>query len=345
MNRKGPAVSDFRSDTVTLPTEEMRRSVFAAELGDDVLGGDPTVERLQQMAAELTGKEAALFVASGTMANLLAVTSHCRAGDEVILGEGSHIFNNEGGGSARIGGVQLRTLPDPDGCFDPERIAAAVRRPDLHHPRTRLICTEDTHNGAGGVVVPLERLWRIRQVASEHELPVHLDGARIFHAAVASAVPVREIAATADTVSFCLSKGLCCPAGSLLCGPRDLVEQARRLRKVLGGGMRQVGFLAAPGIVALEKMIDRLAADHRRARRLAESLAELPGLELDLARVQTNIVYLTVTGLPVSRLVEALRREGVACLVLGQKLRLVTHHDIGDDDVERAVAAFRKVLA
>lgn len=337
-------IADFRSDTVTLPTPEMRRSVLDAPLGDDVIGTDPTVERLQHHAAALLGKEAALFVSSGTMGNLLAVSCHCSPGDEVILGEGCHIFNNEAGGSARIAGVQLHPVPDPGGQLDLERVVAAIRTPDVHHPRTRLVCTENTHNSAGGVVVPLAHLRSVQQVARDHGLRVHLDGARLFHAAVASGVPAREYADTADSVTFCLSKGLCCPAGSLLCGSRDFVERARRLRKMLGGGMRQLGFLAAPGIVALETMIERLADDHRRARRLAEGLAALPGVQLDLASVQTNIVYLTSSALPAAEVVERVGLEGIACLVLDGRIRLVTHHDIEDADIDQAIAAFRKVL-
>jgi threonine aldolase len=335
---------DLRSDTVTQPTAAMRRSVLDAELGDDAVSVDPTVERLQDLAATLLGKEAALFVTSGTMANLLAVATHCQPGDEVILGEGCHIFNNEGGGSARVAAAQLRPLPDPGGRLDPEQIRQAIRPPDIHKPVSRLVCTENTHNGAGGVVVPLEHLQAVGAVAREAGLLVHLDGARIFNAAVASGTPASQFAATADSVAFCLSKGLCCPAGALLCGTRAFVTRARRLRKVLGGGMRQVGFLAAPGLVALETMIDRLAEDHRRARRLAEVVAALPGARIDLAAVQTNIVYFAHARLPAREVVQRLADAGVEALAFGPRVRLVTHHDIGDEELERACLALQRVL-
>ncbi|MBN1944545.1 MAG: aminotransferase class I/II-fold pyridoxal phosphate-dependent enzyme [Bradymonadales bacterium] len=337
-------ISDFRSDTVTRPTEAMRRSVLTADLGDDVLGCDPTVERLQRLAAEIIGMEAALFVTSGTMGNLLALCTHCSAGDEVILGESAHIILHEVGGMARIAHAMPRTLPNPKGRLDWRQVEAAIRSEDIHHPRTALICTENTHEASGGSVVPLEDLGKVQEVARRHGLPVHLDGARIFNASVASGVSVRDFAATADSLTFCLSKGLCCPAGSLLCGSRAFIAQARKMRKLLGGGMRQLGFLAAPGIIALETLVDRLAEDHRRARQLAEGIAGMPGVQLDLDGVQTNIVYLRVITMPAQRLQQRLEERGIYSLALEDRLRLVTHRDVDDGDVERAIAAFRVVL-
>lgn len=339
-----PSFSDFRSDTVTHPTEAMRRSVLDAALGDDVIGADPTVIALQERAADLCGMEAAVFVASGTMANLVALACHCQPGDEVILGRSCHIFNNEAGGIARIVGASPHTLDDDDGLLPLAGIEGAIRADREHHARTRLVCTESTHNAAGGVVVPLEHLRAIRTLARSRGLGVHLDGARLFNASVASGAPVRDIAATADSVSFCLSKGLSCPGGSLLVGERDFIREARRVRKVLGGGMRQVGFLAAPGLVALEQGIDRLAEDHARCRTLAEGIAHLPGIRVDLERVQTNILYIVVECMPAQALVDELAQRKVACMALTGRVRLVTHRQVTDADVQRAIDAFCEIL-
>jgi len=335
---------DLRSDTVTQPTAAMRRSVLDAELGDDAVSVDPTVERLQDLAATLLGKEAALFVTSGTMANLLAVATHCQPGDEVILGEGCHIFNNEGGGSARVAAAQLRPLPDPGGRLDPEQIRQAIRPPDIHKPVSRLVCTENTHNGAGGVVVPLEHLQAVGAVAREAGLLVHLDGARIFNAAVALGVPAREIAQHADSVTFCLSKGLSAPVGAVILGPKPFIEAGRKLRQMLGGTTRQGGVVAAAGLVGVRTMVSRLAEDHACARLLAARLREIPGLAVPSP--QTNIVqtYTAGLGAPAARIASLLAEQKV--MVLPQRpdmLRWLTHRHVGREDVEEAAAVMRKV--
>lgn len=338
-----PRRVDLRSDTVTQPTEAMRLASFEAELGDDVLGDDPTVTQLQERAAALVGKEAALLVPSGTMANLVALCCHTQPGDEVILGERCHIILHEAGGMARIAGLMPHPLPDPGGALDPEAVRAAVRSDDIHHPRSRLICVENTHEASGGRVVPLPVLRALQTVAREEGLALHMDGARVFNAAAACGAPVAEIASCADSLSFCLSKGLCCPVGSLLCGDSAFIARALRIRKLLGGGMRQVGVLAAPGLVALETMVSRLSEDHARARRLAEGLRTIPGVRLVPAEVQTNVVYVQVTQGRAEDLERALQRRGVLALALGQRMRFVTHHGIADADIDYALAVLREL--
>ncbi len=340
-------VIDLRSDTVTHPTETMREAMYRAEVGDDVFGDDPTVNRLERMAAERLGKEAALFVASGTMGNLVALLTHCGRGDEVILGDRSHTFLFEQGGMAALGGITPRPLPNrPDGTLDLEGIAGAIRGDDIHFPRTRLLCLENTHNMCNGTPLTVEYTEAAARMAHEHGLRVHLDGARVFNAAAALGVDVRELVRPVDSVMFCLSKGLCAPVGSLLCGGGEFIAEARRARKVVGGGMRQAGVLAAAGIVALEKMTERLAEDHRRAKRLAEGLAELG---FDVPPVSTNIVYFALgEGMKVTpeEVVEGLAERGV--LLLGReggRFRAVTHYWIGDEEVERALAAMAAVVA
>ena len=285
-------VVDLRSDTVTKPTPEMRRAMAEAEVGDDVFGEDPTVARLERLAAERLGKEAGLFVTSGTQGNQVSVMAHTQRGDEILLDENSHIFNYEVGAPAILSAVQTRTLRGRHGILDPGEVRDAVRPPNIHHPRNTLICLESTHNRGGGTVYPLETLREIRRIAAERGLGVHLDGARLFNACVATGTPVHEAAAQADSVSFCLSKGLGAPVGSVVTGTRAFIDRARRARKMLGGGMRQAGVIAAAGIVALETMVDRLREDHANARLLAEGLARLPGVTIDLDLVQTNIVIL-----------------------------------------------------
>jgi len=341
-------VIDLRSDTVTLPTEAMREAMRRAEVGDDVFGEDPTVNRLQELAAKKLQKEAALFVASGTMGNLVGVLSHTSRGDEVILEEASHIYNYEVAGMAALGGLQARPLKGTYGILDPEDVRKAIRSPNIHHPRTGLICLESTHNRGGGTFYPLGTLKAIADVAREAGIPVHLDGARLFNAAVASGVPAAEFAASADSVTFCLSKGLSAPVGSLLVGSAAFIERARRFRKMLGGGMRQAGVLAAAGIVALETMVERLKLDHENARLLAEGLAELPGIEIDLKRVQTNIVIFDVHAAKISapRLVQELEGEGIRLHLIAQdSIRAVTHKDVDREDILLTLQAIRKRLA
>ena len=331
---------DLRSDTVTLPSAAMRRAMAQAEVGDDVYGEDPTVARLQGLAAGMLGKEAALFVPSGTMSNLLALLSHCGRGDEYIAGQQAHIYRWEGGGGAIFGGIQPQPLDfEADGTLDLAEVCAAVKPPDHHHAVTRLLCLENTQ---GGRVLPLDYLDRAKQCARSHGLALHLDGARVFNAAVRLQVPVGEIASRFDSVSVCLSKGLGAPVGSLLCGSSELIGKAHRWRKVAGGGMRQSGVLAAAGIYALENNIERLAEDHENARRLAAGLAAIEGLAVTPAN--TNILFVTPPAGSGARLREAVAAEGIL-LGGGDTLRLVTHLDVTAQGVERAVAAFRRFFS
>ena len=344
-----PRVIDLRSDTVTLPTPVMRRAMFEAELGDDVYGEDPTVNRLEAMAAERLGKEAGLFVPSGTMANLACLLAHCQRGDEAIMGHLSHTFLFEAGGSAAVGGIHPRTVRNqPDGTLDLDEVEGAIRSADNpHYPRTRLVCLENTHNRCSGAVLSPSYMAAVRQLADRHELAVHLDGARIFNAAVALGVPPAALSQPADSISFCLSKGLSAPVGSLICGSKTFIHDARRQRKLLGGGMRQAGILAAAGIVALETMIDRLAEDHDNARRLAVGLAALPGILLDMERIRTNIVIfeLEASAPGPSEFVSGLAGHNVKLGAIGgRRLRAVTHHGIEASDIDRAVAVAEAVL-
>ncbi len=334
----------------------MRRAMAEAEVGDDVFGDDPTVARLEAESARLFGKEAAVFLPSGTMANLVALLVWCRPGDEAIVEERSHSFNSEQGGGARFAGVQLRPLRgDERGCLDPGQVAATVRggpgssaTERMHQPRTSLVAIENTHNFAGGRVQPLERVRALVAVARERGLKVHLDGARIWNAVVATGVGAAAWAEPCDSILFSLSKGLCCPAGSVLVGGRGFVDEARRARKVLGGGMRQVGVLAAPGLVALKDMVARLADDHANARALAEGLARVSGIDVDPAAVDTNIVIVRLapaSAVSHARFAERMRERGVLCVALGALgVRFVTHHDVTREDVERAVAAAREAV-
>ena len=340
-------VIDLRSDTVTLPTPAMREAMYRAEVGDDVFGEDPTVNRLEAMAAERMGKEAALFVVSGTMANLVSLLTHCGRGHEIIVGDLAHTFLYEQGGSAALGGIHVHTLRNqPDGTLDLQEIEGAIRADNIHFPRTRLICLENTHNRCGGVPLTPEYTDAVGDLARRHGLAVYLDGARIFNAAVALGVDVRELTRGVDTVSFCLSKGLCAPVGSLVCGTRDFIAEARRNRKIVGGGMRQAGIIAAAGIVALEQMVDRLAEDHENARRLALGLAEIPGISIDPAQVRTNIVIFDlVAERPTpAEFAARLSADGVKVLALGERIRLVTHHGIDAADIDKALVAIRKVM-
>ncbi len=338
---------DLRSDTVTWPTPEMRAAMAAAEVGDDVFGDDPTVNRLQALAAERLGKEAALFVPSGTMGNLAAILAHCGRGDEVILGDQSHTFVYEQGGIAALGGIVPHTLPNqPDGTLDLNAIEAAIRPDNIHFPRTRLICLENTHNLCGGAPLTAEYTRAVAELAHRRGLKLHIDGARIFNAAAALGVDVHALVAEADSVTFCLSKGLGAPVGSVICGPADFIAEARRMRKVLGGGMRQAGVLAAAGIVALETMPQRLHEDHRRAQRLASGLAALPGITVMPA--PTNIVYFELA--PTLRvnaitLTKKLKSRGILILARdAHRLRAVTHHWISDADIELTLQAIEEIL-
>ena len=337
---------DLRSDTVTLPTADMLRAMTSAPLGDDVFRDDPTVNRLEETAAERMGKEAALFVASGTMGNLLGLLVSARHGQEVIADANSHVFLNEAAGAATVGGIQVRQVPTERGVLSPAQVLAALRpTDDVHQPLSAAVMIENTHNWHGGVTWSLEELQRIFETTRSNGLAVHLDGARIFNAAVAIGADVRAIAQYADTVSFCLSKGLCCPVGSIVCGPAEKIGAARRWRKMLGGGMRQAGVLAAAGLVALETMVDRLADDHRSARSLAEGLAEVDGIECDLSRVETNIVYFRLKNMDAASFVTACSDQGLRGGAYGSDLiRFVTHHGITPADVGKALVICREAL-
>jgi threonine aldolase len=341
-------IVDLRSDTVTLPTPAMRQAMFEAELGDDVYGEDPTVNRLEALAAGRLGKEAAMFVPSGTMGNLSSLLTHCGRGDEAIMGDVAHTFLFEAGGSAALGGIHPRTLPNqPDGTLKIEDIEAAIRPDNPHYPRTRLVCLENTHNRCGGAVLKPEYMAQVRALADRYGLAIHLDGARLFNAAVALGVETSVLARDADSVTFCLSKGLSAPVGSLVCGSHEFVQGARRMRKILGGGMRQAGVLAAAGIVALETMVDRLADDHANARRLARGLAALPGVVLNLEQVQTNIVIFALAAEAISpqALAAGLAQQGIKLSPIGgRRLRAVTHYGIDAEDIDRTLEAARSVL-
>ncbi len=337
---------DLRSDTVTLPPPEMRKAIAEAKLGDDVFRDDPTVNRLEEMAAEVMGKEAALFTTSGTQSNLTAMLSHCQRGSEVILGDESHIVHYEVGGAFALGGLGLRTVPnDEQGRLDLAQARHTIRSRDVHFPVTSLICVENTHNRCGGTVLSEDDLAAVRALADEHDLPVHLDGARLLNAALALGVPASQLAQYADSVAFSLCKGLACPVGSVLCGGGEFIRRARQFRKMLGGGMRQAGIIAAAGVYALESMVDRLADDHENARVLSDGLSSVPGVALAPAP-QSNIVFFTVEGWDQGELERRLGAQGVLCLSEGDgRIRMVTHCGIDDGDVEQAVAIVRSLVA
>ncbi len=328
---------DLRSDTVTRPTAAMRRAMAEAEVGDDVYGEDPTVNRLEATVAELAGFEAGLFVPSGTMGNQVAVAVHVGRGHEVVIPEGAHVYEYEPGSMAVISGAVPRFVRAPRGLPDPADVEAAIHGRG-HQAPTGLVVLENTHNTAGGTVLPLAAVSEVQAVARRNGLPVHLDGARAFNAAVALGVDVAAVCAGFDTASLCLSKGLGAPVGTVMVGSREHVEEAHRYRKLLGGGMRQAGVLAAACLVAVTEGPGGLAADHARARRLAEGLAGLPGIEVDLTSVQTNIVYFAVRGYSAADLAARCAREGVSFNAMGiARCRLVTHHQVGDEDVDRAL--------
>ncbi len=340
---------DMRSDTVTRPTAGMRDAMMRAKVGDDVLGDDPSVNALQEQAAALFGKEAALFVPSGTMANQVCIRTHTEPGDEIIVEATSHIFLYEGGGFAALSGVSAHCVPAPLGLLGAEHVRAAVRAPGSrsHYPVSKLLCVENTANRSGGTVYNVAQLDALESVAREYGLRTHLDGARVMNAAVALGVPVASIAAQFDSISFCLSKGLGCPVGSLILGSQAFVDRAHRFRKMFGGGMRQSGFMAAAGLYALEHHIDRLAEDHRRARSWAEAARALPGVEVDMETVQTNMVYVDVsgTGQEAAVVAQRLHEAGVwMSAVSATSLRAVFHLDIDDEGMARSLEAFKKAV-
>jgi threonine aldolase len=341
-------VIDLRSDTVTLPTPEMREAIAHAELGDDVYGEDPTVNRLQEMAASLTGKQAALLVASGTMANLIALMVHCPRGRKAIVGSKAHTYIYEAGGGSAIGGIVMVPVGNLEtGALDLSELEHELATPpDAHFAQPALVALENTHNNCGGVAVPASHMADAAALARRHRVAVHLDGARIFNAAIALETDAATLAGYADSVSFCLSKGLSCPVGSLLCGSRDFIAQAHRVRKLLGGGMRQAGIIAAAGIVALETMVNRLAEDHQNARALAQGLALIAGLTVPSVARRTNMVVFEVDGdaALARRFATGLKERGVLISPRGgSEFRAVTHYGIGADDIGRAVAMAAQV--
>ena len=342
---------DLRSDTVTHPSPAMREAMYRAEVGDDVYGEDPTVNQLEELAASLLGKEAALFVASGTMGNAVAMLTHCRRGDEIVMGDRSHTYLYEVGGPARLNGSPTRPVPTlADGTLDRERLARAFQGDDVHEARTGLLCLENTHNMVGGRVLSAETLRELAAPARARDLPVHMDGARVFNAAVALGIPVSTLAAEVDSVQFCLSKGLSAPVGSMVVGSRAFVEKGRRIRKLLGGGMRQAGILAAAGIIGLTEMVERLADDHANAKRLAEGLAAIPGITIAPETVETNILFFGVraddgTAADVTPMVTVAAQSGV--LLSGGddgRIRAVTHYGIGEADIDRALTVLAEAM-
>ncbi|MCP4747559.1 MAG: low-specificity L-threonine aldolase [Desulfobacteraceae bacterium] len=339
---------DLRSDTVTCPTEAMYNAMATAEVGDDVFGEDPTVNRLEALAAEKLGKQAALFAASGTMANLICQMVHCQRGDEMIVGDKAHIFYYEQGGSAAIAGIHPRTAPNqPDGSIDLEDIEAAVRTDNVHFPRSRLIALENTHNRCYGTPLTVEYMKQVVDLAQRLNLKIHVDGARIFNAAAALNVSVAKLVDRVDSVCFCLSKGLAAPVGSMVCGSADFIKEARRARKVLGGAMRQAGVLAAAGLVALNDMAGRLVQDHENAATLAARLNRLPGLDIDLEKVKSNIVYVRITAghLTAAQVVQRLAKKGVRVLALDKyRIRIVTHYHITKKAVLKTADIFARVI-
>jgi len=338
---------DMRSDTVTLPTEKMRRAMYEAKLGDDVYGEDPTVNELEQLAASMLKKETALFTSSGTMSNLLAVLTHTHPGDEVILGGEAHIFWSEVGGAAALGGVIMRTVANNEhGQMDLNMVEGAIRPKNIHYPQNSLLCLENTHGRCGGVVLTPDYTSAISDIAHAHDLRVHLDGARIFNAAIALDTPASELAKPVDSVCLCLSKGLSAPVGSLLCGTSDFVERARKWRKMIGGGMRQAGVIAAAGIVALREGVNRLAEDHSNAKRLADGLSHIPGITTCPERTQTNIVmFESPSNVPISEFIRQLDTQGIKVLYRGGlRFRAVTHRTITESDIDEALEGIGQIV-
>ena len=346
-------IVDLRSDTLTLPTPAMREAMARAEVGDDVWGEDPTVQRLEATAAARLGKEAGLFVASGTMGNLVSVVAHTQAGQEVVLDLDSHIYNYEVAGGTVVGSVQMRPVKTERGFLTPEQVQEALRPANIHIPPTGLVCLENTHNRHGGTCCAPEQIAAVAAVAHAAGVPVHMDGARLFNAAVALEREPREFAQPVDSLTFCLSKGLGAPVGSVVCGSAAFIERAKRIRKMVGGGMRQAGILAAAGLISLDRMVDRLAEDHVHARTLAEAVAAMPGLVVDLASVQTNIVIIRVdrgdrprSTAAAEELVKGCAARKVKIHAMGPAaIRCVTHKDVDAEDIRRAVDAFRELTA
>jgi threonine aldolase len=338
---------DLRSDTVTQPTPEMREVMFNTEVGDDVFGEDPTINALQKKITQLTGKEAALFVASGTMGNQVSINTHTQPGDEIIVENNSHIFNYECGSPALLSGVQVMPLPGFRGSFTVEQVEEVIRPDNVHHPKTALICIENTHNRAGGTIFPYENIKQVSAFACEHNLKMHLDGARLWNASIATGIPISDYAQYFDSVSLCFSKGLGAPVGSIIAGSQEFIDRARYYRKAYGGGMRQAGILAAAAIYAVNNHFERLAEDHRRAKMLAEFIETLSEVEFDPETVQTNIIIFDIrkTGIDGQKFVDLLAQESVKMISFARtKIRAVTNLNISDLDIEQSIAALKKVF-
>ena len=338
---------DLRSDTVTKPTPAMRKAMAEAEVGDDVFGEDPTVNLLQEKVANLLGKEAALFVPSGTMGNQLSIKSHTEPGDEVIIESSSHPYNFEGGAGAALSGIQFQCLRGVRGILDASQIEEAIRPADHHFPVTKLVCLENTHNRGGGSIFPLEKMAEIYRLAKSKALLVHLDGARLWNASAATGIKPHEYAQWADSVSVCLSKGLGAPIGSLVAGSELFIDRVHRFRKMFGGGMRQVGIIAAAGIYALDHHFERLKEDHQNAKRLGVGLKEFKGVSIDPRHVETNILIFDVanTRMTALQVAEAMKKQGILIHAVGKaQIRLVTHLDVTAEDIEKALNAFKKIL-
>lgn len=334
-----PEKIDLRSDTVTKPTTEMREAMRDAEVGDDVMKEDPTVNRLERIAAGKLGKEDALFVTSGTQGNITSLLTHTEPGEEVILGKNCHIYKYEVGGYASLAGLSVKVLDDSQGYMNLKEIEQAIREDDIHQPKTSLLCVENTHNVTGGVPLDSEYIKKMCDLAHDHDLKVHLDGARLFNASVALGEDVKALVEDVDSIQFCLSKGLSAPVGSIIAGSEEFIEKARKIRKKLGGGMRQAGVIAAPGIIALSKMVDRLKEDHRNARKLSEGLEEI-GFDINPDRFKTNIVLLDTSDidLKAERFVDILKDDGILALSMGDYVtRFVTHRCINDEDIDRTL--------
>lgn len=342
------AIIDLRSDTITRPTPTMRKAMAEAEVGDDVFGEDPTVNRLEEMAAHRLGKDAALLVGSGTMGNLVSQLAHCGRGDETLLGDQSHVFFYEQGGASALGGIHPRVLPNEmDGTIPIEKIETAIRPDDIHFPRSRLVILENTHNRCDGTPLTPTYTAEVGRLVQQHGLKLHIDGARIFNAAVAQGVDVTQLAEPADSVSFCLSKGLGAPVGSILCGDNIFIKRARRCRKIVGGGMRQAGIIAAAGIVALTDMVDRLADDHIHAKTLADGLAQIQGIQIDSECISTNIVYFRVNkqGLDAKMMVARMEKNGVRVLATApDQMRAVLNYHVTAENVQQVLAICRRVM-
>lgn len=345
MGMGGIYVIDVRSDTVTKPTEEMRKAAYEAEVGDDVYREDPTVNRLEEKAAEILGKEAALFVTSGVQGNQIAVLTHCRPGNEILLEENSHLFYYEGGAISAFAGVQPRTIRGNKGSLNAKDVEMAIRGDDIHFPETGLICIENTHNRAGGAIIPIENMKSVYEVARQCGVPVHLDGARLFNAVVATGIPASEYAKYTDTVQVCLSKGLGAPVGSVIAGSRDFIERARKWRKRLGGGLRQSGIIAAPALYALTNMVERLSEDHEKAKYLAAGISTIDGLSIE-NDVETNIIVVGTKGLGLTanQLLEKLKERDILAVSFGiYSIRFVTHYDVSMSDMDVVIQALKEI--